>query len=60
MIAQYFQNGTIRLIKGSITYSKNSVFRVWIFKNNMWSFDSCIQAKNFNEAYENYMCKRGK
>lgn len=59
MSAQYFQNGTVRLIKETITYNKIPVFRVWIFINNMWVFDRRVSALSVDEAYKNYMNQEG-
>lgn len=55
MNIQYFQNGTVRLIKETITHNKIPVFRVWVFVNNIWIFDKRVSALSVDEAYKNYI-----
>lgn len=59
MSTQYFQNGTVRLIKETITHNKIPVFRVWVFINDMWVFDRRISAPDINDAYEAYLKSEG-
>jgi len=59
MTTQYFQNGTIRLIKENLRYNKIPVFRVWVFVSNTWIFDKRISAQDINQAYENYVNQEG-
>ena len=56
---QYFENGTIRLIKENLRYKKNTVYRVWKWTHNMWILNTRICAKDFNEAYEKYLEQGG-
>jgi len=59
MIAQYFQNGTVRLVKETIKYHRTPVFRVWVFVNNMWVFEKRVCAQSFDQAYEVYVNEGG-
>ncbi len=59
MTMQYFQNGTIRLVKENLKYNKKPVFRVWVFVSNMWIFDKRVSAQTINQAYETYINQGG-